>query len=139
MFPVEARNAVIELVPHGVFGDAVERAADQMAERVATEDVHRNQDHVYEEDDCANADSEAIRKPERFPHVVDEERPDDIGEAEEIAVKILEYEREPALAKVSLARLAHGASGGISPKRFVVGAAIVVAGETEPAGDPQDQ
>ena len=45
-------------------------------------------------------------------------------------------ERSP---QIGLARLADGAGGRIGPERLVVGAAIVIAGEAEAAGRPQDQ
>ena len=41
--------------------------------------------------------------------------------------------------QIALARLADGAGGRIGPERLVVRAAVVVAGEPEAAGHPQDQ
>ena len=63
----------------------------------------------------------------------------DDRDVQEIAVDVLDDEREPALAEVLLARLADGASGRIRPERLVVGAAVVVAGEPEPDRSPENQ
>ena len=52
---------------------------------------------------------------------------------------VLKDQREVALAQIVLARLAHGAIGRIGPERFVISAAIVVAGEAEAARRPQNQ
>src|SRR5688572_20320646 len=52
---------------------------------------------------------------------------------------VLEDERERILAQVLLARLADGAGRRVGPERLVVGAAVVVAREAEPAWRPQDQ
>ena len=60
-------------------------------------------------------------------------------QVEEIAVDVLEDQRERVLAAVALARLADGAGRRVGPERLVVGAAVVVAGEAEAARRPEDQ
>jgi hypothetical protein len=52
---------------------------------------------------------------------------------------VLEDEREVALAEVAVARFADGAADGIEPEGFVIGAAVVVAGEAEKAWNPEDE
>src|SRR6185312_7404986 len=52
---------------------------------------------------------------------------------------VLNHERETALTDVTRARLAHRAGRRVGPERFVVGAAIVVAGEAKDAGEGKDQ
>ena len=51
MVPVEAGDAVVEAMADGVLGDAVEGAADEVPERMATEDVASYEDDV----DCQRA------------------------------------------------------------------------------------
>ena len=63
----------------------------------------------------------------------------DQREIQKVAMDVLKDQRERALAEIVLARLADGAGGRVGPERFVVCAAIVVAGEAESAGRPEDQ
>ncbi len=60
-------------------------------------------------------------------------------EVEEVAMDVLNDQREVALAQIFLARLAHRAVGRIGPEGFVVRAAIVIASDAEAARHPQDQ
>src|SRR5207237_10924192 len=75
----------------------------------------------------------------RLPDVMEEDDEEHQGEVEEIAVDVLQDERERALAEVALAGLAHRARGRVGPERLVVRAAVVVAGHAEAAGGPQDE
>src|SRR5215216_4035308 len=110
------------------------------AERVSAE-----QHYVHREHERTDADAERLRagrridEPERFPHVVGEDDEEDEGEVQEIAMHVLHDEREAALAEVALARLADRTGRWIGPERAIVGAAVVVAGEAEQAGRPEDQ
>jgi len=52
-------------------------------------------------------------------------------------VDVLDDEREGTLTEIFLARLADGTSRRVRPERFVICAAIVIAGETESAGGPE--
>ena len=54
-------------------------------------------------------------------------------------MKVLEDQREAALAEIAFARLADGAGGRVGPEGFVVCAAVVVAGEAEEAGYPENE
>ncbi len=63
----------------------------------------------------------------------------DEREVEKIAMNVLQDEREGAFSEIGLTRLADGAGRRVGPEGFVVSAAIVVAGETESAGRPEDQ
>ena len=54
-------------------------------------------------------------------------------------MEVLHDEWEAPLAEVAFARLTDGASWRVGPKGFVVRAAIVVTGEAEEAGDPEDE
>ena len=116
MLAIEATDAIVELVPDRVFRNAIERAADQVAEGVAPENVQRDQHNVYGKDDRANADSEAIMEPKRLPDIVDQEAPDDLGEAKEVAVEVLEHQREPAFAQVVVSGFPDGACRRVRPE-----------------------
>ena len=50
---------------------------------------------------------------------------------------VLQHERKRSLAQIGLARLSHRAGRRIGPERFVVRAAVVVAGEPEAARRPR--
>ncbi len=54
-------------------------------------------------------------------------------------MEVLEDERKGSFAEIGLARFADGARRRIRPERFVIRAAVVVAGEAEEAGDPEDE
>ena len=82
---------------------------------------------------CRTACRRRRREPHRLPHVVGEHEEEDDREIEEVAVDVLDDERERVLAEIALARLADGARRRIRPERLVVGAAIVVTGEPEAA------
>ena len=60
-------------------------------------------------------------------------------EIKEVAMEVLKDQRKGIFAQVALARLADGARGGIGPEGFVVGAAIVVAGQAKARRGPKDE
>src|SRR5579871_426546 len=136
---VEAAHAIVRGSADGALGHAVEHAADQVAERVASEGVAAQQDHVDEKNYRTEAYAEVTIEPHREPNIVGEQDQEEDGEIQKIAMDVLNDEREGALAEIFFARLTDGASGRIGPERFVVGAAIVVAGEAESAWGPEDE
>ena len=56
-----------------------------------------------------------------------------------VAMEVLQDERKRVLAPVALARLPDRARRRVHPERLVVGAAVVVAGKPEEAGNRQNQ
>ena len=52
---------------------------------------------------------------------------------------ILHDEREGTFAEIGFARFADGAGRRIGPERFVIRAAVIIAGETKTARRPQNQ
>ena len=54
-------------------------------------------------------------------------------------MEILEDQRQSALPRVSLSRLADGARGRVGPERLIVSAAVVIAGEAKEARDPKNE
>ena len=88
----------------GLAGELVELAADEVAQRVAAERVAAEQDDVDGEDERAEADAEVacpsrVGEPERLPRVVREDDEEDQREVQEVAVDVLQDERERALAE----------------------------------------
>src|SRR5438552_17452195 len=96
------------------------------AQRVASE-----QDQVGRQDQRPHADAETALEPHRLPHIVREDGQEEQRRVEEVAVHVLQDERQRGLAAVALARLADRAGVRVGPERFVVRAAVVVAGEAE--------
>jgi hypothetical protein len=117
----------------------IAKAADQVAQRMATEGVTAEEDHIDREGECADADPKSIGKTRRFQNVVAEDENKDEREIEKITVNILHDEREGTFAEISLARLAHGAGRWVSPEGLVVGSAIIVTGKPKAAGRPKNQ
>ena len=111
---------------------------------MASERVAAQEDEIHGEHDRAEADAEgppsgAVGEPHRLPHVVRQHDQEEEREIQEIAVDVLENQRERVLAEVFLPRLADAAGRRVRPERLVVGAAVVVAGETEAARRPENQ
>ena len=136
---VQAAHAIVELVPHRVFRDAVERASDQVAERVAAEYISAEKHNVHHQDEASDADAEAVGETEGHDCVVDQKGPHQVGEPQKVAMEILQDQRKASFAEIGLARLADGARRRIGPERFVVRAAVVVTGEPEEAGYPKNE
>src|SRR5262249_29888144 len=84
-------------------------------------------------------DVDAVRETERVDRVVGQDDDEQQRDVEEIPVDVLQDEREGPLAEIRLARLADRAVRRISPERLVVRAAVVIAGDPEAAGRPENQ
>ncbi len=119
---VEATDAVVGFFAGAQFGDAVFAAADQVAEGVAAEGVAAEKDGVDRENEGADADAEGpgdvlgrARSDEGWvcggrgiggdeevglDGVEGEEADEDDRDVEEVAVDVLEDERELLLAAV---------------------------------------
>ena len=136
---VQATHAVVELVPYRVIRDLVECSSDQVPERMTPEYVSAQKHDIDDQNEASNPDPESLREKERPHRVVDQKAPDNVGEPQKVAMKILHDERKASFPQISLARLAHRARRRIGPERFVIGAAVVVAGHTEQAGNPENE
>src|SRR5450755_618048 len=112
---------------------------------MATEGVAAEEHDVDRQDDRADADAERslasrwISEPHRFPDINREDDDEDEREIKEVAVHVLHDQGKGAFAEIRLARFAYRASRRIGPETFVIGAAIVITGETKTAGCPQNQ
>ncbi len=80
-----------------------------------------------------------VGEPHRLPDVVREEQDEHQREVQEVAMDVLQDQRETNARPVALARLADRAGRRVGPERLVVGAAVVVAGEPEQPRRPEDQ
>src|ERR1700733_6874692 len=104
-----------------------------MPQGVAAERVAGEQRGIRREHQGADADAEmfyaVVVEPERLPNVVRQQHDEDQGEVQEIAMDILDDQGKSALAEIALARFADRAGGRVRPERFVVRAAVIVAGE----------
>src|SRR5690349_8053761 len=116
MVAVQPSDPVIKLVPYRVFRDAIEGAADKVTEGVTPEDVSAQQNHIYNQHQGSDPDAEAVGKEERADSVIGQKAPDDVGEAQKIAMKILKDEGETSFAPICFARLSHCACGWVSPE-----------------------
>ena len=139
MAPVEATYAIIGVISGWRDGKTVSKSSNKVPQRMASESVATQQNHVDQQDQRAHADSEVAIKPKRFPHVVGKQNEENQREIKKIAMDILQNERKGAFAEIGLARFPHGAGWRVGPKSFVICAAVIVAGQTETAGRPQNQ
>src|SRR5882757_7626581 len=111
-------------------GEAVELSADDVTKRVAGKSVESEEADVDEHDECAEADTEFAAEEEGFGGVVPEEAEKNNREIEEVAMNILQDERERRFAAIVFANggFADGAGRRIEKKGAIVGFAVVVAG-----------
>src|SRR5260221_7563577 len=109
---------------------------------MAAQRITAEENHVQDENDGSDAETKmldagyGIFKPHPQPGVVGEQNDEDDREIHEVAMDVLDDEREGALAEVGFARFAHGAVDRVGPERLVIGAAIVITGEAESARCP---
>src|SRR5580704_3467472 len=103
---------------------------------MAAEYVTAEKHNVHHQDDAPDPDAEAVRKAEAHDRVVNQKGPNQVGEPEEDAMKILQDQRKASLAEITLAGLADRTRRRVGPERLVIGAAVVVAGEPEEAWNP---
>src|SRR5215813_6942093 len=98
--------------------EAVEPAADEMARRVAREAVARERGRAREQDERADAQAEGETVAHGIHHVPPEKEEVHEGDVEEVAVEILEDQREGRLATVArAAELPDGTRGRVEEVR----------------------
>src|SRR5690242_7027046 len=102
---------------------------------MTAEGVAAQKNNVNCENERTQADSEflcaggRIWKPQGFPNIVRQETDQQDAEVKEVAMSILHDQRKKSFAQISFARLANRAGWWIGPERFVIRAAIVIAGQ----------
>src|SRR5580698_7142390 len=110
-----------------------------MPEGVTAEDISTEKDDIYYQNEASYADAEAVWKAEGHDCVIDKEGPDQVGKPQEVAVKILQDKWEASFAEIAFTRLAHGTCRRIGPERLVIRATVVVTGQAEEAGYPENE
>src|SRR5215831_11577613 len=78
-------------------------------------------------------------EPERAHGVIPQEKKKEERGQKPVAMDVLQNQREPGLATVLVAQLAHRTRRRIQEERAVVGLAVVIAGNAEAQGDAQNQ
>src|SRR4051812_42605019 len=108
---------------------------------MAGERIQREQDDVGQHDERAEPHSEStLPVKESQVNVVPEEDEEDDREIEEVAVDVLQDERERRLTFIALVTAIIDRAGGrIQKERPIVSLAVVVAGGAESARRAQDQ
>src|ERR1700721_4623760 len=107
-----------------------------MSKSVAAEYIATQKHYVYNQDEAADTNPEAVGEMKGHDCVINQEGPHQVREAQEIAMKILQDQGKASLTEIRLARLADRTGWGISPDRLEIRAAIVVTGESKEAGNP---
>src|SRR5437588_11580076 len=107
---------------------------------MARQQIEREQNNVSQKDQRAHTDEEMAFKPEGANGVIPEEAEEDDRPVEEVAVNILQDEREFCLAAViPVGAFAHRTGRRIEKECPVISFAIVVAGYAEAQRKCQDQ
>src|ERR1700733_5690315 len=112
---------------------------------MAAQRISSQQANIQRQYKRSHADAEAdlagcrIGEPERMPDIGRQKEKEDDCQVHEIAVDVLQNERERIFAPIRFSRLADRAIWRISPERFVICPAIVIAGKAESARRPEDQ
>src|SRR5690348_1102009 len=94
--------------------ELVEEAADDVPEGMTAERVAAEKNHVERQHQRADAHAElhatrAVVPPECLPHVMREKDQEQQRDVHEVAMDVLENQRERPLAEIRLARLTDGA------------------------------
>src|ERR1700733_14549243 len=88
---------------------------------------------IHDQNEAPDPDSKSLWKKESPQRVVDQKAPDNVREPQKVAMKVLHNERKGSFPQITLPGLTHRTCRRIGPERFVIRAAVVVAGQTEQA------
>src|ERR1700739_1786289 len=106
-------------------GKSIQLAANQVPQRMAGEQIQREQHNINEQNQSAHANAKMAVKPESADGVIPEQAEEDDGAIQKIAVKILQDEREAGFATiVAMGRLADGTARRVHEKGAIVCLAI---------------
>src|SRR5947209_5672916 len=109
------------------------------AERVAAEEEHVDRQHQRADADAEVSGAVGRGEPVAAPRVEREDDDEDERGVEEIAMHVLQDERQGALPEIARAWLTDGTARRIGPERLVIRAAVVVAGKAKTGGTRQDE
>src|SRR5436190_2613314 len=136
---VQLAEELPRLEPDGRLGEQRQPAPAQVPARVARQRVEPDQRRVDHEDQRAEAHPPPVGEMERLDGIEGQHGRDRRREVQEVAVDVLQDQREPRLARVPGVRLGDRTGGRREPERAVVRLAVVVAGEPEAKGEDEDQ
>src|SRR5215471_11442737 len=128
---VETSYTCVSAIAGRRFGKLVQESASQVSERMTTKCITAEQNEVDCENDCSDADSESVPKPERFPEVVGKNHQKKQCQVQEVSMYILHDQRKRTLAPIAFAWLANRARRWVRPERFIVSASIVITRKPE--------
>ena len=143
MTAVEAINTRAGLTAHRFSGNFVKAASDKMAERMTAERVATKEHDIRSQYKRAEAKSKMylpglrIGEPQCAPYVECEKDEKQQRQIKKKTMRVLQDKRERALAAIMFPELANSAGWRVCPESFVIGAAIVIASETEPGWRPK--
>src|SRR6185436_8584303 len=105
---------------------------------MATEGIAPKQNNVCDKDQGTHtypkvSMSIAAWKPHCLDRVVCEDDQKNQCKVKEIAMNVLQYQGKFSFSAIVMTRFADSTRGRIGPKRFVIGAAIVIARESKSA------
>ena len=112
----------------------VHEATDEMAQGMTAESIAAEEEHVEAQDDRPQANAEArfagsgISKPHAPVGIVGQEEEKADRDVEEVAMDVLDNQRQGIFAEITFPWLADSAGWRVCPEGLVVGAAVVVAG-----------
>src|SRR5579863_2067567 len=143
VLPVQRRRAVVAGFADRTLGNLIQTSANQVTKGMASESVETQQNRIGDQYQRTDADTEGLAAgavpPEGLPAVVSQDDDEGDREIQEVAMDVLENQREATLAPIGFARLANRACGWVCPEGLVISAAVVIAGEAEQARERQDQ
>src|SRR6185312_13353309 len=119
---IETAHAVVAPLAHRRASQSIPITAYEMAQRVTAECVAAKQDHVECENQRTDSDAEMgcasrwIWKPHRDVRVVRKNGDEHERDVHEVAMHVLQNQREPPLAPIARARFANRAVGRIRPE-----------------------
>jgi hypothetical protein len=82
-----------------------------MAAGVAGETIKRQERRVYPKHQCPDPDAESVREPKSEDCIPPQKYQHDCRQPKELAVKVLEDEREARFTRVTFSRVSNGAGG----------------------------
>src|SRR5262245_48684097 len=102
---VQSADAGVRPLTHRGLRELVASASHQVTKGVTAEGVAAEQNDVHEEDERADPDAEGdatggVLEPERLPDVVRQDRQEEEAEVQEVAVDVLENQRESLLTTI---------------------------------------
>ena len=142
---VQATDAVVSFRARRRLGFCIEKPADQMPQRMAAKSVHGRAKSAFKISTMVPTPMPKCSLPVASVNHIPSHaswariKMNKRRHIKKVAVDVLEDERKISFAQITFARLADGAVDRVGPKRLVICAAIIIAGETKSAGRPQDQ